>query len=142
MSDDPRLAELSATFDILGDWEERYAHIIAMGRDLPPLTAEERNAHTRIHGCVSQVWLVVEGTADCVRLRGDSDAQIVKGLIAVVVALADQRSAPEISALNFDLAFSALGLSGHLSAQRANGLAAMTRQLQGLARGMCADNPA
>ena len=82
------LEELSQEFDLLGDWEERYRYVIDLGRELAPLTDAERNDTNKVRGCASQVWLVTEPQADgTVVFRGDSDAHIVRGLIAVLLRL-------------------------------------------------------
>jgi cysteine desulfuration protein SufE len=82
------LAELRDEFDLLGDWEERYRYVIEMGKDLAPLTDTERNEGHKVRGCASQVWLVTEPQADgTLRFRGDSDAHIVRGLIAILLRL-------------------------------------------------------
>ena len=85
---DAELDELADEFDLLGDWEERYRHIIDLGRGLDPLTDAERIEANRVRGCASQVWLVTEPRGDeGLGFRGDSDAHIVRGLIAVVLRL-------------------------------------------------------
>src|ERR1700712_4859327 len=83
---DTELAELATEFEVLGDWEERYRYVIDLGKDLSPLTDAERNDANKVRGCASQVWLVTEPQADgTLKFRGDSDAHIVSGLIAIVV---------------------------------------------------------
>ena len=135
---DPRLDDLIETFDLLGDWEERYAHIIALGRDLPPLAEAEHTEANRVLGCASRVWLVIEGTTDRLHLRGDSDAALVKGLVAVVFHLVNDRPAGEIARYDLGQALQRLGLADHLSSQRVNGLAAMATRIQATARAMMA----
>ena len=82
------LAELRDEFDLLGDWEERYRYVIEMGKDLAPLSDAERNEANKVRGCASQVWLVTEPQADgALKFRGDSDAHIVRGLIAILLRL-------------------------------------------------------
>lgn len=126
-----RLTELAEEFDLLGDWEERYRYVIELGRELAPLTDAERNEANKVRGCASQVWLVTEPQADgTVRFRGDSDAHIVRGLIAVLLRLVSGRPAREIVAFDSKAAFERLGLAGHLSAQRSNGLAAMAARIR------------
>ena len=87
------LAELVEEFEVLGDWEERYRYVIELGREVAPLTDAERSEHNKVRGCASQVWLVTETTPDeTLTFRGDSDAHIVKGLIAILLRLySDQR---------------------------------------------------
>jgi len=124
------LAELSDEFELLGDWEERYRHVIDLGRELEPLTPSERTDHNKVRGCASQVWLVTEPDDSGLRFRGDSDAHIVRGLIAILLRLYSGRSPDEI--LNFDAkaALAQLGLSGALSTQRSNGLTAMLARIR------------
>ncbi len=134
---DTTQAELDALadeFDLLGDWEERYRHLIDLGRALPPLDEAERSDAHKVRGCASQVWLVGGRGADGrLHLRGDSDAHIVKGLVAVVLRLASDKPAAEVSAFPFEAAIDRLGLKGALSAQRANGLSAMVARIRSLA---------
>lgn len=125
------LAELSAEFDVLGDWEERYRYVIDLGRDLSPLTDAERSDANKVRGCASQVWLVRERHADgALTFRGDSDAHIVRGLIAILLRLFSGRRPAEILAFDAPAAFEALGLKGALSQQRSNGLASMVVRIR------------
>ncbi|MDF2900964.1 MAG: cysteine desulfuration protein SufE [Phenylobacterium sp.] len=125
------LEELSQEFDLLGDWEERYRYVIDLGRELAPLTDAERNETNKVRGCASQVWLVTEPQANgTVVFRGDSDAHIVRGLIAVLFRLFSGKPAKDILAFDAKSAFEKLGLSGHLSAQRSNGLASMVGRVR------------
>jgi cysteine desulfuration protein SufE len=125
------LEDLSAEFDLLGDWEERYRYVIDLGRELAPLSDAERTEANKVRGCASQVWLVTEPQADgTVVFRGDSDAHIVRGLIAILLRLFSGRPAPAILAFDAKAAFDRLGLSGALSAQRSNGLAAMLARIK------------
>ncbi len=125
------LAELSAEFEILGDWEERYRYVIDLGRDLAPLSDAERSEANKVRGCASQVWLVREPQADgSLRFRGDSDAHIVRGLIAILLRLYSGRRPEEILTFDAPAAFAALGLSGALSQQRSNGLASMVARIR------------
>src|SRR5262245_53086853 len=98
---DKELAELADEFDVLGDWEERYRYVIELGNELAPLTDAERSDANNVRGCASQVWLVREPQADgALRFRGDSDAHIVRGLIAILLRLFSGRPPAEI--LSFD----------------------------------------
>ena len=125
------LAELRDEFDLLGDWEERYRFVIEMGKDLAPLSDAERNEGHKVRGCASQVWLVTEPQADgTLRFRGDSDAHIVRGLIAILLRLYSGRAPSEILSFDAKAAFEALGLAGALSAQRSNGLASMVARIR------------
>ena len=128
---DAELDDLAAEFELLGDWEERYRYVIDLGRDLAPLSDAERSDANKVRGCASQVWLVTEPQADgALRFRGDSDAHIVRGLIAILLRLYSGHSAAEISAFDAEGAFAKLGLSGALSAQRSNGLASMVARIR------------
>ncbi|HUO12187.1 MAG TPA: SufE family protein [Caulobacteraceae bacterium] len=131
MSIDDTLTELADEFELLGDWEERYRHVIDLGRSLEPLTADERSDANKVRGCASQVWLVTEPQGDgTVRFRGDSDAHIVRGLIAILLRLFSGRDPAAITSFDAKAAFARLGLTGALSAQRSNGLAAMTERIR------------
>lgn len=128
---DDALSELKDEFEVLGDWEERYRYVIELGKDLDPLTDAERTEAHKVRGCASQVWLVTEPQADAtLRFRGDSDAHIVRGLIAIVLRLYSGRSPAEILAFDAKAAFEQLGLSGALSTQRSNGLASMVGRIR------------
>jgi len=125
------LAELSAEFEVLGDWEERYRYVIDLGKDLTPLSDAERSEANKVRGCASQVWLVTEPQADgTLKFRGDSDAHIVRGLIAIVLRLFSGRRPAAILAFDAPAAFEALGLKGALSQQRSNGLASMVARIR------------
>ena len=132
---DAKLEEIAADFDLLGDperdWEQHYEHLIDLGRQLQPITEAERNDHNKVRGCASQVWLVSErGTDGRLRFRGDSDADIVRGLIAVALQLYSGRAPGEILAFDSKAAFERLGLASHLSRQRSNGLASMVERIR------------
>ncbi len=117
-------------FAFLDDWEDRYMHVIDLGKGLPPLPDAARNEANKVKGCASQVWLVSEKSGDIWTFSGDSDAHIVKGLVAIVLEIFSGRSAAEIAALDANDILSKLGLSEHLSAQRSNGLAAMIGRIK------------
>lgn len=124
------LDQLVDEFELLGDWEERYRYVIELGGELDPLTEAERTEANKVRGCASQVWLVTEPQADgTVKFRGDSDAHIVRGLIAVLLRLLSGRKAAEIRGFDAKAAFAKLGLAGALSTQRSNGLAAMAARI-------------
>ena len=128
---DPRLDELADTFDLLGDWEERYRYVIDLGRGLEPLPEAARTDATKVSGCASQVWLLARTNADgTMSWLGDSDAHIVRGLIAILLDLYSGRTPQEV--LDFDAkgAIQRLGLSEALSSQRSNGLNAMIQRIR------------
>lgn len=128
---DQELGELADEFEFLGDWEERFRHLMDLGRQLDPLTDAERSDANKVRGCASQVWLVTEPQGDgTLRFRGDSDAHIVRGLIAVLLRLYSGHAPAEILTFDAKAAFETLGLAGHLSAQRSNGLAAMATRIR------------
>ncbi len=125
------LSELADEFDLLGDWEERYRYVIEMGKGLAPLTDGEHSDANKVRGCASQVWLVTERGADGVMtFRGDSDAIIVRGLIALLLRLYSGHASAEILAFDAKAAFERLGLTGALSAQRSNGLFSMVERIR------------
>ena len=128
---DETLEELAAEFDLLGDWEERYRYVIELSKELAPLSDAERSDANKVRGCASQVWLVTEPQPDgSVRFRGDSDAHIVRGLIALLLRLYSGRRPEDILAFDAKAAFETLGLAGALSAQRSNGLASMVARVR------------
>src|SRR5476651_1753640 len=103
------LTELSAEFEVLGDWEERYRYVIDLGNNLAPLTDAERTDANKVRGCASQVWLVTELQADgSLAFRGDSDAHIVRGLIAILLQLYGGHGPAEILAFDAKAAFERL----------------------------------
>ena len=128
---DDELAELVDEFEGLGDWEERYRHLIDLGRSLAPLTDGERSEDHRVRGCASQVWVVKDPVQDGrLSWRGDSDAHLVRGLIAVVLRLFSHRPAAEILAFDARAGLARLGLTEALSTQRSNGLQSMIERIR------------
>ena len=124
------LDRLAEDFELLGDWEEQIQYIIDLGRTLDPLSDAEHNDANKVRGCASQVWLVTEPQADgVVKFRGDSDAHLVKGLIAVLLRLFSGRRAADIAAYDVKAAFDRLGLGSMLTLQRSNGLASMAHRI-------------
>jgi cysteine desulfuration protein SufE len=133
---DEALAELETEFDLLGDWEERFRYVIELGRGLEPLTDAERSDDNKVRGCASQVWLVAERTGDGrLRFRGDSDAHLVRGLIAILLRLYSGRTPAEILSVDAKAAVERLGLPGALSTQRSNGLFSMVERIRRIAAG-------
>lgn len=133
----PEFEEIAETFEFLDDWEDRYRHVIDLGKAMPPLGEELRVPATKVQGCASQVWLVpeIEGTGRDVRLnfRGDSDAMIVRGLIAILIALYSGLPAREALRVDAPAELGRLGLHDHLSSQRSNGLRAMVERIRQIA---------
>lgn len=122
----------------LDDWEERYRYIIDLGRTLAPLSEAELAETNKVRGCASQVWLVSsvhrdDGTPR-LTFRGDSDAHIVKGLVALALALYSGKTAAEILATDAQAFFTEIGLKEHLTPQRSNGLASMVERIKTDAR--------
>jgi cysteine desulfuration protein SufE len=125
------LEDLVAEFDLLGDWEERYRYVIDLGRELAPLSEAERSDANKVRGCASQVWLVTEPQSNgALNFRGDSDAHIVRGLIAILLRLYSGRQPAEILDFDAKAGFDRLGLKGALSAQRSNGLFSMVERIR------------
>ncbi|PZN53896.1 MAG: cysteine desulfuration protein SufE [Proteobacteria bacterium] len=119
-------------FSFLDEWEDRYRYVIELGETLPPFPEKERTPANKVPGCVSQVWLtteVGEGADPVVTFQGDSDAHIVRGLVAIMLALFSGRRASEILATDAEATLRELGLDEHLSPQRANGLRSMIQRI-------------
>ncbi|MCG6859148.1 MAG: SufE family protein [Salaquimonas sp.] len=120
-------------FEFLDDWDDRYRYLIELGNGLEPLDEAEKNAATKVQGCVSQVWIVTdvgEGDDPVLRFRGDSDAHIVRGLIAVALALFSGRQASQIAGTDESEVFDRLHLSEHITPQRSNGLRSMVARIK------------
>jgi cysteine desulfuration protein SufE len=125
------LEDLASEFEMMDDWEDRYRYVIDLGRELAPLSPDEQNDANKVRGCASQVWLVTgAGENGTMTFRGDSDAHIVRGLIAILVRLYSGHTPPEIVAFDARAAFARLGLAGALSSQRSNGLNAMVERIR------------
>lgn len=126
------------SFELFDDWEDRYRYVIDLGKELPGLDPAQRSDAAKVEGCASQVWLVPELRAeagqDLLFFQGDSDAMIVRGLIAVLVALISGRSIAEIRDLDIRAELARLQLDQALSAQRSNGLRAMVTRIEHIAR--------
>jgi cysteine desulfuration protein SufE len=134
MGEPQAFRDIAENLSFLDDWEDRYRYIIELGQALPPLAADERTAENKVNGCVSQVWLVsAPGVADgqpALSYRGESDAMIVRGLVAILIALYSGRPVAEIADTDAIAVFDRLGLREHLSAQRSNGLIAMVNRVR------------
>ncbi len=122
--------DLIETFAFLDDWEDRYRHIIEMGRALPALEAAFKVPALKVQGCASQVWLRPLPQGDVFDFQGESDAQIVQGLIAVLHALYAGVPCAQVASIDAPAQLARLGLGDHLSAQRSNGLRAMVARIQ------------
>jgi cysteine desulfuration protein SufE len=132
----PAFTEIAENLSYLDDWEDRYKYIIELGQALPPLADDEKNAANKVNGCVSQVWLVTERDGAMLRYRGESDAMIVRGLAAILIALYSGRPAREITETDAIALFDELGLREHLSTQRSNGLVAMVNRIRAEAKAL------
>ncbi|MGJ8623933.1 MAG: SufE family protein [Yoonia sp.] len=126
----PEFEELVETFEFLDDWEDRYRHVIDMGKAMPPLEDALRVPATKVDGCASQVWLVPQVKDDVFTFRGESDAMIVRGLIAVLLALYNNQPVDQVTRIDASAELARLGLNDHLSAQRSNGLRAMVERIR------------
>ncbi|MEW6168918.1 MAG: SufE family protein [Pseudomonadota bacterium] len=129
--------ELIDTFELLGDWEERYRYLIELGRKLPPLPDADHSEANKVRGCMSQVWLthrVVPGPPVRLEFAGDSDAHIVKGLIALLFQLLSGKTPEEILRTDVRGIFERLGLDSHISMNRRNGFYAMVERIRQMAQ--------
>lgn len=128
------LDELKATFAFLDDWEDKYRLIIDLGKEIPELAPQHKVEENLVRGCQSQVWLVVRRDQDgCLEFDMDSDAHIVRGLIAIVLTALNKKTPQAILATNMDALFAELELLEHLSATRGNGLMAMLDRIRAAA---------
>ena len=138
---DPKKAqrEIISDFGLFDSWLDRYQYLIDLGKALKPLHESEKTDDILLHGCQSRVWLIIEGTADEIRIRANSDAAIVSGLIALLIRVYSGASARQI--LDSQPEFIAtIGLQQHLSATRANGLHAMLQAINKAASNYLKDN--
>ncbi len=135
---DRAIENLLADFDVLDEWEERYRYVIELGRALPALDEKWRNSTYKVRGCASQVWIhpAAETTpaGTVLNFTGDSDALIVKGLIAIAFMIFSGKTAEQILAQDAGAIFAKLGLKDHLTPQRSNGLASMVERIRSDAR--------
>lgn len=129
-----RADDIREEFSWLEDWEARYAHIIDLGKANPALTPEERTEETRVRGCASQVWMVTDRADGRLTVRAESDAVIVSGLIAILVRLFSGATPDEITRFDAKALLDEIGVTGALTAQRSNGLAAMLARIMDAAR--------
>ena len=126
--------DVEAEFEALEDWDDRYRLLIDLGRGLPAMPDALKTDATRVRGCASQVWLHTRHDGDVLRFAADSDAAIVKGLVALVLLLVDGQHPAEIDTAAIRARLDALGLSKHLSSNRTQGLASMVARIGDLAR--------
>lgn len=122
--------EIAEDFEFLDDWEDRYRHVIDMGKAMSPLDEALKVPATKVDGCASQVWLHPQIEDGVFRFQGDSDAMIVRGLIAVLAALYNGVPVHDVAGIDAHKELGRLGLNDHLSAQRSNGLRAMIERIR------------
>jgi cysteine desulfuration protein SufE len=138
------LDAIRSDFALLDDWEDRYRYVIELGRGLAPLPDVLRTETNKVRGCASQVWLATSvhrpdaASAPVLAFQGDSDAHIVRGLIAILFAMYSDRSAQEILSIDAPAAFAELGLKEHLTPQRSNGFFSMVERIRRDARALAA----
>ena len=125
--------DVEAEFEALDDWDDRYRLLIELGRALPPMNDALKTETTRVRGCASQVWLHTIFDGSRLHFSADSDAAIVKGLVALVLMLADDRAPSDIDTAAIRARLDALGLAKHLSSNRTQGLASMVARIGELA---------
>ncbi len=129
----PAFEEIAETFDFLEDWEERYRHVIELGKAMAPMDASLQVPATKVEGCASQVWIMPRIEAGRFDFQGDSDALIVRGLIAILHALYSGVPVGEVAAINASAELGRLGLEEQRSAQRSHGRRAMVERIRLLA---------
>ena len=125
------------TFEFFDDWEDRYRYLIELGRDLEGLDERDKTEENRVQGCVSNVWMVTSvlaGDPVSLEFRADSDAHIVRGLVAILLAVYSGRSPDQILAVDIRGLFEDLELASHLSPSRSNGFFSMVERIEGTAR--------
>ncbi len=125
--------EIRDDFEFLDEWDDRYKYIIDLGRNLAPYPEEFRDDTHKVRGCASQVWLHMVRDGDVYKLSGDSDAHIVKGLVAILIALYTGKTPQQITDTDTDTELAAFDLKDHLTPQRSNGLASMVKRIRAVA---------
>lgn len=123
------IEDLIENFELLEDWEDKYRYIIELGEKLPSLPAEFHTEEWKVQGCQSQVWLIPEKKGENLFFVGDSDAAIVKGIVAIILMIFSGHTSEEIKNIRITDIFKRLGLEEHLSPSRRNGLMSMTQKI-------------
>lgn len=123
-------AQIVEDFELIDDWEERYRYVIELGRALPEFPDALKTEATKVEGCVSKVWLRVSERDGMLSVAGDSDAMIVRGLVAILIAYYDGRPVEDVASLDVHGFLRQLSLDDHLTPQRSNGLAAMVKRIR------------
>ncbi|AWD21096.1 SufE family protein [Pseudogemmobacter blasticus] len=126
----PAFEDIAETLEFLDDWEDRYRHVIDLGKAMPPLDDSFRVPAYKVDGCASQVWLRPQIEGGRFDFQGDSDAMIVRGLIAILHALYAGLPVAEVARVDAAAELGRLGLNDHLSSQRSNGLRAMVERIR------------
>lgn len=126
----PSFDEIIDDFAFIDDWDEKYRYIIDLGRRLPALTEAEHSEENKVRGCASQVWLAFDDVPGSVSFRGDSDAAIVKGLVALMISLFSGKTKAEITAINAEAKLAEIDLQEHITPQRSNGVASMIKRIK------------
>lgn len=126
----PAFEDIADTFGFLDDWEDRYRHVIELGRAMPAMDPALQVPATKVDGCASQVWIMPQIDNGRFDFQGDSDAMIVRGLIAVLHALYSGLPLDQVAGVDAQAELARLGLDEHLSAQRSNGLRAMVERIR------------
>lgn len=126
------IEELVENFALFDDWEERYKYLIDLGKGLEPMDEALKTDQTLVKGCTSRVWLYAEERGDAYHFTADSDAHIVRGLIAILLSAFQDKTAADIQAIDIDKAFEEIGLNQHLSPNRRNGFFAMVERIRSL----------
>ena len=129
------IAEIIENFEVLDDWDDRYRYLIELGRELPPLSPSAHNDANKVQGCASQVWLETDlrpngADGPVLSFSGDSDAHLVRGLIAVLFAMFSGKSAKDILTIDAIRLFERMGLREHLTPQRSNGFRSMVERIR------------
>ncbi len=135
----PDIDEITDNFAVLEDWDDRYRYLIELGRELSPLAADAHSDVNKVHGCASQVWLETDvrpngAGGPILTFAGDSDAHIVRGLIAILFATFSGKHAKDILAIDALALFERMGLREHLTPQRSNGFRSMVERIRSDAR--------
>ena len=138
-----QIDEIAENFALLDEWDDRYRYVIELGRGMAPLTEPDRIEANKVQGCASQVWLATtvshDGGTPLLRFAGDSDAHIVRGLVAILLALVSDKRASEILQTDPIALFDRLGLREHLTPQRSNGFRSMVARIHADARQALSD---
>ena len=123
------LEDIKDNFDFLDDWEEKYRYLIDLGKELPPFSKSDKTEENKVTGCMSQVWITSFEKDGHLYFKADSDALIVKGLIALILSIYSGKTPKEILEINLEELFTSLGLEENLSPTRRNGFFSMRQKI-------------